>query len=60
MRTMPATEAADNVRELLDSAIAGQPVVLTRYGKPVAVVVPASFLLIGNDIPADDSQAAPA
>jgi prevent-host-death family protein len=57
MRTMPATEAHANVRELLDSAIAGNPVVLTRNGKPVAVVVPASFLTIGRDIPADENQA---
>ena len=56
---MPATEAHAHVSELLDSAIAGGVVVLTRHGKPVAVVVPASFLTIGSDYPADAQQAAP-
>jgi antitoxin (DNA-binding transcriptional repressor) of toxin-antitoxin stability system len=48
------------MRDLLDEAVAGKPVVLTRYGKPVAVVVPASFLTIGSDIPVEEDQAIPA
>ena len=48
------------MRDLLDTAMLGTPVVLTRYGKPVAVVVPASFLTIGQDIPATADQAQPA
>jgi prevent-host-death family protein len=55
MKTMTAKEAHKSVSALLDSAIAGQPVVLTRNGKAVAVVVPASFLTIG--IPADEQHA---
>ncbi len=60
MRTMTAKEAHSHVRELLDAAIAGQPVVLTRNGKTVAIVVPAAFLTIGRDLPADDKQTVPA
>lgn len=47
MKTMAVVEARARMRDLLDSAIAGQPVVLTRKGKPVAVVMPASVLAIG-------------
>jgi len=47
------------MRDLLDNAVAGTPVVLTRNGKAVAVVVPASFLTIGSDVPADENQALP-
>lgn len=57
MRTMSAKEAHHNVRDLLDAAIAGQPTVLTRNGRAVAVVVPASFLTLGQDYPADAKQA---
>jgi prevent-host-death family protein len=56
MKTIPVTEARTHIRDLIDDAIAGQPAVLTRNGKPVAVVVPASFLMIGRDIPADEKQ----
>jgi prevent-host-death family protein len=59
MKTMPVVEARAHMRDLLDTAIAGQPVVLTRNGKPVAVVVPASFLAIGHAIPADEKQVEP-
>lgn len=57
MRTMPAKEAHQHVRDLLDAAVAGQPVALTRNGKTVAVVVPASFFTIGRDYPSDEKQA---
>jgi prevent-host-death family protein len=60
MKTMTAREAHDHLRELLDTAIAGHPTILTRNGKPVAVVVPASFLAIGHDIPHDEKQVIPA
>jgi prevent-host-death family protein len=60
MRTMTAKEAHAHVSELLDEAIRGNPVVLTRNGKAVGVIVPASFLAIGQDYPADDKQAQPA
>jgi prevent-host-death family protein len=59
MKTMPTEQARNHMRDLLDEAIAGNPVVLTRYGKAVAVVVPASFFTIGHDIPADEHQAQP-
>jgi prevent-host-death family protein len=60
MTTIPVSQARAHIRDLLDSAIAGQPTVLTRNGKPVAVVVPASFLTFGVDYPADERQTAPA
>jgi prevent-host-death family protein len=60
MNTMTAKYAHGHVSELLDSAIAGTPVVLTRNGKPVAIVVPASFLMSGRDFPANDRQLVPA
>ena len=47
------------MRDMLDSAEQGHPMVLTRNGKPVAVVVPASFLAIGRASPADADQAEP-
>lgn len=59
MKTMPVVEARAHMRDLLDTAVAGQPTVLTRNGKPVAVVVPASFLGIGRAFPADDRQTEP-
>lgn len=59
MKTIPVTEARAHIRDLLDGAIAGQPAVLTRNGKPVAVIVPASFLTIGSDIPADEQETVP-
>jgi len=60
MLTMPVAHARANIRELLDEAVAGRPVVLTRHGKPVAVVVPADFLTIGTDYPVDERQEQPA
>jgi prevent-host-death family protein len=60
MKTLPVDYARTHMRDLLDEAVAGKPVVLTRYGKPVAVVVPASFLTIGSDIPADEDETVPA
>lgn len=60
MKTMSATEANNHVRELLDAAIAGQPVALTRNGKTVAVVVPASFFTIGCDYPPAEKEPAAA
>jgi len=47
------------MRDMLDSAVQGHPMVLTRNGKPVAVVVPASFLAIGRALPAAADQAEP-
>ena len=59
MNTVTVSDARTHIRDLIDSAIAGQPTCLTRSGKVVAVVVPASYLLIGRDIPADSVQAQP-
>ena len=59
MKTIPVTQARTHIRDLIDDAIAGKPAVLTRNGKPVAVVVPASFLAIGTDIPADETNTVP-
>ena len=59
MNTIPVTQARANIRQLLDQAEAGFPAVLTRNGKPVCVVVPASFLIAGTDYPADERQAEP-
>ena len=59
MKTVPVTQARAQIRDLLDEAIAGHPAVLTRNGKPVAVVVPASFFQLGQDIPADEQHAVP-
>lgn len=44
METMTATQVNDHVRDLLDTVTAGQSVTITRNGKVVAVVLPASFL----------------
>jgi prevent-host-death family protein len=60
MKTMTAVQARANLSGLIDDAIAGTPVVLTRNGKAVAVVVPASFLTISQDVPADENQTVPA
>jgi antitoxin (DNA-binding transcriptional repressor) of toxin-antitoxin stability system len=59
MKTMTAVYAHSHVSELLDSAIAGKPVVLTRNGKPVAIVVPANFLTAGRDYPSSGRQLFP-
>lgn len=59
MKIMPARQARNRMRDLLDTAIAGEPTVLTRNGRPVAIVVPAAFLPIGRAFPADDKQAEP-
>lgn len=59
METMPVTQARAHMSELLDEAIRGNPVVLTRNNRAVAVLVPASFLNIGRAFPADENQAAP-
>lgn len=53
MKTMTATEVNDHVRSMLDSAMTGVPVALTRNGTVVAYVVPASFLQLDLDNPAD-------
>jgi antitoxin (DNA-binding transcriptional repressor) of toxin-antitoxin stability system len=55
MKTMTATEVNDHVRSMLDSAMTGVPVALTRNGVIVAYVLPASFM----PAPADDKQAVP-
>ena len=55
MKTLPVDYARIHMRELLDEAVTGNPVVLTRYAKPVALVLPASFL----NIAADEVQAQP-
>lgn len=59
MNTVPAEHARTHFRHLLDQAMAGYPAVVTRHGEPVAVIVPASFLNIGTDIPADANQTQP-
>ena len=37
---MSSDEARSKWRELLDAAVAGNPIIIERYGKPVAVMVP--------------------
>jgi prevent-host-death family protein len=59
MQTLPVTQARAHMSQLLDEAIRGNPVVLTRNGRPVAVVVPAEFLAIGRTFPTDQSQKEP-
>lgn len=39
---MSSDEARSKWREILDAAVAGNQVVIERYGKPVAVIVPHS------------------
>ncbi len=39
---MSSDEARSKWREVLDAAVAGNQVVIERYGKPVAVIVPHS------------------
>ena len=60
MKTIPVTKARASIRDLLDQALAGQPTVIERNGKPVAVIVPATFFNLGRDIPADEHQTVPA
>lgn len=59
LETMPVTQARAHMSELLDEAIRGNPVVLTRNSRPVAILVPASFLGIGRAFPAYDDQTEP-
>jgi len=40
MRTVNANEARTKWRDVLDTVAAGKPVVVERYGKPVAAVIP--------------------
>ena len=40
MKTMQAREAKAKFSEALDCAEGGEPVTITRHGKPVAMVVP--------------------
>jgi prevent-host-death family protein len=40
MQTLDSNEARLHWRELLDRTIAGEGTIITRYGKPTAVVVP--------------------
>lgn len=44
MKTITAQYARNNFREVLDDSITGKPVVITRNGKTVAVVLPTAFL----------------
>ena len=37
---MSSDEARSKWRELLDTAVAGNPIIIERYGKPVAVIMP--------------------
>lgn len=37
---MSSDEARSKWREVLDTAVAGNPVIIERYGKPVAVIMP--------------------
>jgi len=37
---MSSDEARSKWREVLDAAVAGNPIIIERYGKPVAVMVP--------------------
>lgn len=39
MRTWPVTEARKKFEELYDKAISDGPQIITRYGKPAAVVM---------------------
>ena len=39
-KTISSDQARAKWRELLDTAAAGEPVIIARYGKPVAVLVP--------------------
>ncbi|MAT96816.1 MAG: hypothetical protein CL608_06705 [Anaerolineaceae bacterium] len=39
---MSSDEARSKWREILDAAVAGNQIVIERYGKPVAVIVPHS------------------
>jgi prevent-host-death family protein len=57
--TQPVSEARANMSQLIDTAISGVPVVLTRTGRPVAVVVPIGLFQLGQDVPADASQVQP-
>lgn len=40
MMTVKSDEARTRMRDILDEAVAGREVVIQRYAKPVAVVVP--------------------
>lgn len=37
---MSSDEARSKWREVLDTAVAGNPIIIERYGKPVAVIMP--------------------
>jgi prevent-host-death family protein len=39
VKTIRSEEARNNFRDILDNAIAGDDIVIERYGKPTAVVV---------------------
>ncbi len=39
-KTISSDQARAKWRQLLDTAVAGEPVIIERYGKPVAVLVP--------------------
>jgi prevent-host-death family protein len=39
-KSIPAEEARNNLRTLLDDVVAGHEVVIERYNKPVGVLVP--------------------
>lgn len=40
MQTVKANEARTKWRDVLDTVVAGNPVVVERHGKPVAAVIP--------------------
>ncbi len=37
---MSSDEARSKWREVLDTAVAGNPIIIERYGKPVVVIMP--------------------
>lgn len=52
MREMPVTEARAQLSDLVSQvAYGGEPVVLTRHGKPLVALVPADVVTEGNADP---------
>lgn len=49
MARYSVVEAKNNLSALLDAAEAGADVVITRHGRPAAVVLPAGSLKVSSD-----------
>jgi prevent-host-death family protein len=49
MRTLDSNEARLHWRDVLDNTIAGEDTVITRYGRPVAAVIPYGDYLALRD-----------